>query len=87
MNNEMQNSGVVEETKSSWTSPIVLVRKKDGSTKFYVNYRRLNDGKTVTPCQELMTPKARSGHRAMPLLERFWQNTILERHLGPKRVC
>ena len=42
---KMLRQGVVESGQSSWTSPVVLVKKKDGSTKFCLDYRHLD---TVT---------------------------------------
>ena len=41
-NQMMLQIGVVELSSSPWASPIALVRKKDGSTRFCVDYPQLN---------------------------------------------
>ena len=54
---KMLGRGVIEPCQSSWASPVVLVTKKDGTTCFCVDYRKLNDitRKDAYPCHELMT--------------------------------
>ncbi|CAF4592207.1 unnamed protein product, partial [Rotaria sp. Silwood2] len=41
--NKLLKQGVIEESTSPWSSPIVLVRKKDGSVRFCIDFRKLNN--------------------------------------------
>jgi hypothetical protein len=40
---DMKKRGVIEESDSPWSSPVMLIRKKNGDFRLCVDYRRLKD--------------------------------------------
>ena len=52
---EMDEQEIVESSSSPWCSPVVLFWKKDDSTRFCVDYRKLND---VTRKDSFPLPRA-----------------------------
>uniref|UniRef100_A0A8C5LU94 Gypsy retrotransposon integrase-like protein 1 n=1 Tax=Leptobrachium leishanense TaxID=445787 RepID=A0A8C5LU94_9ANUR len=81
---EMLELGVIEPSASPWASPVVLVPKKDGTTRFCVDYRRVNDCTTTDAypmprVDELLDQIAR-GHflTTVDLCKGYWQIPLAE---------
>ena len=76
---DMLNRGIIQPSVSPWASPIMLVKKKDGTDRFVVDFRRLN---SVTRKDSYPLPRiddaldALNGTKyfsTMDLLSGYWQ--------------
>jgi len=76
---DLLDRGLIEPAHSAWSSPVVLVRKKDGSWRFCVDYRKLNsvtiqDAYPLPRIDESLDALAGSKYSStLDLLSRYWQ--------------
>ncbi|KRX37856.1 Retrovirus-related Pol polyprotein from transposon 17.6 [Trichinella murrelli] len=82
---EMLHAGVIKPASGPWSSPIVMVRKMDHSSRFCVDYRRLN---SVTRVDAQPIPRiddtldALAGAKCfstLDLVSGYWQVEVAER--------
>jgi len=76
---KMQEGGVIKPSSSPWASPVVLVRKRDGSLRFCIDYRDLNsvtkaDTFPLPRVDELLDHLGRSKYfSTLDLVSGYWQ--------------
>ena len=83
--NKMLRLGVIQESRSPWSSPILLVPKTDGQYRFCIDFRRLNalTKKDATPMPSVEDTFSLIGNAkffsTLDLLSGFWQVKLGQR--------
>ena len=91
--NEMLKTGVIEPSMSSWASPVCLVQKKDNTSRFCIDYRRVNavskkDAYPIPDIQDALDHLRGAKYFATcDLLSGYWQLGLTERAKERSAFC
>ena len=81
---EMISLGIIRESSSPYASPVVIVKKKDGSNRICVDYRKLNkltiaDPEPMITAEDLFQQLGRSRYFSkIDLSKGYWQIPVAE---------
>jgi len=90
---EMLNTGVIQPSNSPWSSPVCMVRKKDGSFRFCIDYRRMNavtvkDAFPVPDVKDALDSLRGAKYFAtIDLLSGYWQLGMTDRARERSAFC
>jgi len=90
---EMLDTGVIQPSNSPWSSPVCMVRKKDDSFRFCIDYRRVNavtikDAFPVPDVNDALDSLRGAKHFAtIDLLSGYWQLGMSDRARERSAFC
>ncbi|KAK6027021.1 zinc knuckle [Ostertagia ostertagi] len=85
MLSDLKDRKIIEESQSPWASPIVLVAKKDGSTRLCIDYREINkvtkkDSYPLPPIDvTLQNLQGKRWFSSLDLASGYWQVPLSEK--------
>ena len=89
---DMEEKDVIRPSSSPWASPIVLVKKRDGTRRFCVDYRKLNavTRKDTYPIPQiddtLDTLSGAAWFSTLDMVSGYWQVEVGEEDRGKKHL-